>query len=262
MKLIKKFFKNILRVIFNLFTKSELFSKVLTLIGTYDFYEKKIFQGKNFYLLKKNDVTKFRNDTIFTKEPETIEWIKNMSPDSTFWDVGANVGLYSIVAALTKSKQVVAFEPSYFNLTILSKNIFKNDLSDKIIISPIPINQNSKKGSFYLQSTEEGYALANFKENKTDDVDKKFKYNTISMSLDEFYGNYHELKPDYLKIDVDGIETKIIKGASKVLNIVKSVLIEANSELDEKEIIDLMKTFNLILFKKYSQTSNLIFIRE
>ena len=70
-----------------------------------------------------------------------------------------------------------------------------------------------------MSSIEEGGALSSFENNdvkldmyndnqiKNKKID--FKYNIISFSLDEFLKNFNELKPDYLKIDVDGIETKI-----------------------------------------------------
>ena len=65
--------------------------------------KKKIF-GKEIYLINKNYITKYRNDTILTKEPETIKWIQGMDKNSTFYDVGANIGLYSMIAAMLNSK--------------------------------------------------------------------------------------------------------------------------------------------------------------
>ena len=63
-----------------------------------------------------------------------------MERNSIFYDVGANIGLYSIISAILYSKKVIAFEPSFFNLQLLSKNIYKNNLSEKIIIVPISLD--------------------------------------------------------------------------------------------------------------------------
>lgn len=41
---------------------------------------------------------RWRMETFFTEEPETILWLDSFSPDAVFWDVGANVGLYGIPA--------------------------------------------------------------------------------------------------------------------------------------------------------------------
>ena len=51
-------------------------------------------------LYETNSITKYRNDTFFIKEPETLEWINSFEKNENFWDVGANVGLYSIYAAI------------------------------------------------------------------------------------------------------------------------------------------------------------------
>ena len=64
---------------------------------------------KSIYILKKkinffvpNQLTQYRVDSFFTKEPETLEWIDNFMDNKNiiFWDIGANVGLYSIYAAI------------------------------------------------------------------------------------------------------------------------------------------------------------------
>ena len=67
--------------------------------------------------------------TYYSKEPETLSWIDNFdiyrksnSEDLIFWDIGANVGLYSIYAATKYDNiSVFAFEPSALNLNILTK---------------------------------------------------------------------------------------------------------------------------------------------
>ena len=267
---IKKKFKIILKFIFKFFLKFNFLAKVLTVMNSFDKFEKKKIFGKEIYLINKNYITKYRNETILTKEPETIKWIQGMDKNSTFYDVGANIGLYSMIAAMLNSKKVVAFEPSFFNLQILSKNIFKNNLSEKILIVPISLDSDINQGLFNLRSIEEGGALSSFEndqninpknlnDQKNQNKNNDFKYSTISLTLDEFLKNFNKLQPDYLKIDVDGIETKILKGGSKVLENVKSVLVESNSSADEEEITKLMDYFKLKLIEKEKDSYNLIF---
>ena len=64
--------------------------------------------------------------TFLTKEPDTIKWIESFDNDMVFWDVGANIGIFSCFAAKEKRARTCAFEPSMFNLKVLKKNIFKS----------------------------------------------------------------------------------------------------------------------------------------
>ena len=49
-----------------------------------------------------NNLVKWRVKTFFTKEPDTLNWIDNFKEDEIFWDIGANIGLYSLYAAKKK----------------------------------------------------------------------------------------------------------------------------------------------------------------
>ena len=91
----------------------------------------KQFDNKNFSIdIGKNKIffannpsqktyIKNRMDRMLSKEPETIDWINKVEKDSLFFDVGANVGIYTLYAAIIKGSVVYAFEPhasSYKNL--------------------------------------------------------------------------------------------------------------------------------------------------
>ena len=75
---------------------------------------------------------RFRAKSFATKEPETLDWIDHLPQGCTLWDVGANVGLYSIYAAKKRECRVVAFEPSVFNLELLAQNFFLNSLQERV----------------------------------------------------------------------------------------------------------------------------------
>ena len=86
--------------------------------------QKKInINNKIIYLSTPNFLMRYRHKTFFSKEPETIKWIDEFKKGSTFFDIGANIGLYSIYAAEVKNSSVYAFEPSFFNLEFLARNI-------------------------------------------------------------------------------------------------------------------------------------------
>ena len=110
----------------------------------------------------------FRADTLFSKEPETLEWIDNFieKENLIFWDIGANIGLYSIYNALkNNNSRTISFEPSTSNLRVLSRNISINNLEKNIQIVPIPLTNKENK---FLMMKEgqftEGGALNSFGE--------------------------------------------------------------------------------------------------
>ena len=73
-----------------------------------------------------NDHTLWRARTLFTKELITIKWIRSFEKKSLFFDVGANVGVYSIFAAINNSSKVYSFEPESNNFQVLMQNIITN----------------------------------------------------------------------------------------------------------------------------------------
>ena len=79
-----------------------------------------------------NLLNHFRVESFSTKEPETLKWIDCFPDNAVLWDIGANVGLYSVYAAKKKNCRVVAFEPSVFNLELLARNIFMNNLQQHL----------------------------------------------------------------------------------------------------------------------------------
>ena len=93
----------------------------------------------DFLLAVPNEINYFRATTFETKEPETLEWIDTIPKNSVLWDIGANVGLYSLYAAKTRHCRVFSFEPSVFNLEILARNINLNNLVSNIVIVPLPL---------------------------------------------------------------------------------------------------------------------------
>ena len=113
-----------------------------------------------------NQLTDYRVNSFFTKEPETLQWIDNFNTDKEiiFWDIGSNIGLYSIYSALKyRNIKIHSFEPSTSNLRILSRNININELQDKIFINQFPLTDRDKGYQLMMESDfREGGALHSF----------------------------------------------------------------------------------------------------
>ena len=99
-----------------------------------------------------NYIPQWRSNTFSIKEPETLEWIDRFQRGSVFWDVGANVGIYSCYAAKRSNSKVFAFEPSVFNLELLARNIVLNCLSTDITIVPLPLTDKLRTSALNMSS--------------------------------------------------------------------------------------------------------------
>jgi FkbM family methyltransferase len=209
----------------------------------------------NFYI--PNRLTYWRIKTFSSKEPHTLSWIENFEKDSVFYDIGSNIGLYSIYASKKVGCDTYAFEPSCFNLELLAKNIYLNKLSKDIKIIPIPLSSKKKISTFNMSNTDAGGALSTFDEKFTYDgstLNNLFKYSTISFTLDECVDILNLPPPDYIKIDVDGIEHLILSGGLKVLKKSKSILIELNENFKDQhdQSINFLKDCGFKFLKKSS----------
>ena len=196
-----------------------------------------ITSKKKLYFFIPNDLTEYRANTFFSKEPDTLRWINSFKSKSVFWDVGSNIGLYSCYAAKKKNCKVFAFEPSYFNLPTLSKNINYNKLQDKVSIIPLPLSNMISCSTFNMSDTTVGGALSSFASSTGYDgknIKKNFYYTTIGQTIDQLKSQYKLQNPDYLKIDVDGIDHLVLKGGSKTLTKCKSILIEINLKFEKQ----------------------------
>lgn len=186
-----------------------------------------------------NSTNHFRVKTFSSKEPETLEWIDGMERDSVVWDIGANVGLYSCYAAKARGCTVLAFEPSVFNLELLARNIFLNDLTTKVVIVPLPLAEKLTTSTLNMSMTEWGGAMSTFGETYTHDgkpLVKVFEFQTLGISMDDAVQRLEVAQPDYIKMDVDGIEHLILRGGPGVLSKVKGVLVEINEEFASQAV--------------------------
>lgn len=172
------------------------------------------------------------------KEPETLNWIDNFtkSKEIIFYDIGANVGLYSLYASYKHLDRIkiFSFEPMSQNIATLSKNIYINKLknitpyclaiSDKESIKKlfIPHNRFESSGNRAQFNTDEKIA--------TELAEKPIIHfeGSIGVSIDELCFKYNLPIPNYIKIDIDGKELDVLKGATKILkeSELKSILIE------------------------------------
>lgn len=184
--------------------------------------------------LTPNDTTKWRAETLLKKEPITIEWINQMKPGENMYDVGANVGGYTVWAG-AKGVHVWAFEPEAENYALLVRNMQLNSqepralclaLGDKQQISMLHLSQRGAGGSCHSFDQAVGPTL---EERATG-----LRQGCIGVTMDSML-RAGLPQPDHIKIDVDGFEFKVIEGATETLKKVKSLLVEVNTNLPQHQ---------------------------
>ena len=216
-----------------------------------------------------NTITSFRAKTFFSKEPETLEWMNSYGgKNKILYDIGANVGLYSIYYSKKFSAETYAFEPSFKNLEIFTKNIRLNNLYKLVNVIPNAATKEQKISNFFQLNYFAGNAGATFgdklvEKNLKSIVVKKFlpiKYKTLGISLDHLINHKIIKKPDLIKIDVDGNEYEVILGLEKFLQkkIKISILIEIDSRLKSSKLVhSLLKKLNFKL--SHNKNDNFIY---
>ena len=252
------FFLNVLNFLFNKVFKRDILVWIKFFIEQ-DAYKKiKLKSGKELTLFSPNFLVDILIKDFYLKEPETLEWIDNFKKREKiiFWDIGSNIGLYSIYAAVNfKNIEVISFEPSTSNLRILSRNISINNLENKIKIFQLPLGfYKNKFLDFHERKFNEGESHNSLNEN-IDFEGKKInptnKYKIFSTNIDQIIEDKILEIPDYIKIDVDGIEHLILKGGLKLLKNQKilEIQIEINENFKEQfnNVLNLMKECNFKL---------------
>lgn len=198
-------------------------------------------------------------NNLETLEPETLDWIDSFEKNSVFYDIGASAGFFSLYAALKINCHIIAFEPDAQNFSILDKNHYlnKENILNPFMSFNIALGNKNEISKLYMFRYEAGAAMKILDKPK-----KRLEQNTfepahiqyvIQERLDDFVSNYKLPIPDYLKIDVDGSEHKIIEGSQRLLSNqkIKSILIEIEENDDHLKTIHIIKKFGFNIKAKY-----------
>lgn len=194
-------------------------------------------EAENVKFVTINEHTKYRVESLRTKEPWTMEWLESLTENHVLVDVGANVGTYSLWAAKNRGTMVYAFEPESQNFALLTQNIYINELenlvkgvnlslSDRIGLSELNLVEFMPGSSCHQVDSELDFG-------GTPKTDFVFKQACFSVTLDFLTQNSYIKQPTHIKLDIDGLEPRVITGAFKTLQKVQSLVIEVNTNLPE-----------------------------
>lgn len=199
---------------------------------------------------------KNRMDRIMSKEPETIKWIDSFEKDSVFFDVGANIGIYTLYSAVMRENTVYSFEPHSASYKNLLDSINLNKL-EKCYAYCVALSNQISLSNIDVKNMHEGVA-----DNKVGQRGDYY-HGCTEMHLDYLVGKGILPQPTYIKIDVDGFEDRVIKGSYATIQKCKSVLIEIDNK--HIEFVQKIKDLGLALqsqHKRNEEEFNYIFTND
>lgn len=134
-----------------------------------------------------------------------------LSPGDVFYDVGANVGFFSLLAArlVGPTGRVVAFEPALDNVAVLAGNVRRNR-ADNVLISAEAVSHTTGVERLSLASFSGGHSLVRRSADGWAAL-------VETVSLDDFAARRGVAAPDVVKIDVEGAEVAVLEGMSSLL---------------------------------------------
>jgi FkbM family methyltransferase len=191
-----------------------------------------------------------RARSILTKEPTTLAWMDGFDEGQSMFDIGANVGMYTIYAAVMRKAKVWAFEPESLNYAELNKNIYLNNLHNDVLAYCLALSDVDKVDRLLLSDFGLGISYHDFEENswKGDQTfaadwivkkDERRPQGCIGKRVDALITEGLPA-PEHIKIDVDGLEHRVLGGMVETLRNpkIETILLEVN--FDEKKNIDLI----------------------
>lgn len=179
-----------------------------------------------------NEASRWRAQTLLTKEPETLDWIDRFDAGDVFWDIGANTGPYVMYAAAAgRAGRIVAFDPSPWNWWVLAEQVRRSGLDGLVRAYSIALSDTSAAEPLHMRHTiaagsgsSIGEPIGEFGERFT----PVFCQAAIGISVDDLVARFGVEFPNRIKIDVDGAEERVVAGMTRTLGDarLKSVTIE------------------------------------
>ena len=202
--------------------------------------------------IKKEEII---NMTI--REDDIIEHFTPKQGDIVI-DIGANIGRYTIISSKrvgTKGK-VVAIEAHPGNFEILNRNIKLNQLTNIIPLNYAAYSKETKI-KLYVPDEESGYTIYHTLMERTGKKFVEVNANTLDYLLQ--LNEIRQEEVNWIKIDVEGAEFEVLKGATNVLSKSKDIalLIEVHGLDNYRPIVEFLSSYNFkIEFEKTYETGD------
>ncbi|MBC8401689.1 MAG: FkbM family methyltransferase [Candidatus Marinimicrobia bacterium] len=148
------------------------------------------------------------------REQDYIErLLKQGSNNSVFWDIGSNIGLFSVLFSKKYPEaKILAFEPAPTNYKVILENIKLNNLNN-IEVYDIALGE-SQENLILKGLDEKGWGGSSFL--RPDNIGEK-EYSVVVTSGSMLVNKQNYSIPTLLKIDVEGFEMSVLHGLEDIL---------------------------------------------
>jgi FkbM family methyltransferase len=165
-------------------------------------------------------------------EPRTAAWFR-VSDEDVVVDVGAHIGRYALVAA-RKASLVVAVEPNPSNFSILQENVALNGF-DNVISLPFAVSDKKGRSGLFV-SLDGDTAISSLEPKWSERLNRTSGGKPLDVqceTLDRIVSDLNLTVIDWLKIDVEGHEVLVLKGAESALQITRNLILEVTAGNEE-----------------------------
>jgi FkbM family methyltransferase len=197
---------------------------------------------------------------FMTREDGIIEHFTPKQGDIVV-DIGAHIGRYTIIASkrVGTNGKVVAIEANPGNFEMLNRNIKLNKLANVIPLN-YAVYSKETKIKLYLPGEESGYTIYNtIMSNRARNEEKFVEVNANTLDYLLQSKGIKEEQVNWIKIDVEGAEFEVLKGATNVLSKSKdiSLLIEIHGPHNYRPIVEFLNLYNFkIEFEKSHESGD------
>lgn len=186
-------------------------------------------------------------------EPELLDWIDRIPNSSTYYDLGASNGIFALYAA-RRGLQVVAIEPDPANYFLLSWNAYLNrGPNTRIAPFNVAASDHFEAGTLYIRKIELGAHEKIVAKQLTvsgETFVAEHEHPIQLVHFDQWIELFKLPKPQYLKIDVDGHEVPVLRGASESLRQCRQVFIEIEAA-KHGELDSMLSKLGLVMTEKH-----------
>jgi FkbM family methyltransferase len=173
------------------------------------------YQVNDFKFRMPRSSYKYVEARFFPKdyERENFKFFEQMATkDMVCIDIGAHIGLYAVFMSKRGNAQVYSFEPTPTSQEVFRDMIAVNKCNDRVTLVPGAVSAASGKATFFMTDTPLWVGNSLLTRNFADDKVKGYEVNVYSV--DDFVAT-NSIKLDFIKIDAEGVELEVLKGAKK-----------------------------------------------